>query len=447
MKKIGLVFLLAIFVCSSAFAQLVVGKYEGKNVKLKYIKGNPDIITSLEYELVTELKNQMAALKSEKNKLNADLDNLTNKNKSLQNEIDRLNAETKGGGVITKGNEAEIDSLKTIISNLQSVKDKLTNDIEKVNQNESSASALLAQKEQELANLKKELDKVKKGRDQKRVDYLKSSASFGLSYAPGYTDLSGEIIGNGIWNEKHKLSNQFNVFMEFKQLSEGAPLALGLGLGISSFKLEAGFSSFNETVEGQNDIDGDNYTAICAYSDVKENLSLAYLDIPLYVSLGVPRSGRISAYCKIGITPSINIQKRFEGVGKSNISGFYADGWNVTLHDIDELPFNSNGSCYENDVEYKVNPLVVWGNISGGVYIPLSNYKANNDARLIFKMGAKLDYSITSISKPIDEAAIIKDATYRLNQVNILAGKGTRILSPRVEIGLIYLFANPKNYE
>ncbi len=241
---------------------------------------------------------------------------------------------------------------------------------------------------------------------------------------------------SGFWDKSHPISSQFGLVYEQPM----GPVSLGIGLGISNYKFKATFSNFEETLEGLTDIDNDRYNAICSYKDVKENVSLLYLDIPIVLSIGQPRVHRIGAYCKIGITASINLQNKFKGEGKYNISGYYPE-WDVVIHDVDELNFRSDASCYE-DADYKVNKLVLWGNLAGGVYLPLSKIKEGKDARYILKLGARCDYSLNTISKQLTE--LYSGAAYHINQSNILSGKGTRILSPGFEIALIFMLAKPK---
>ncbi|MFZ4398522.1 MAG: outer membrane beta-barrel protein [Bacteroidales bacterium] len=448
MKKIGLLVLL-ILVCIQIQAQEknVIGKYnKEKNIKITYIPGaKGDIISSILYE-GTELKeklNKLTTLESEKVKLKNSNDQLLIEKTNLQNEIKLLKRPIVGGNnndslnlIITK-KEAEYKLL--ISENEKNIKEINTKEVEikrlrdELNNNINPGTTTIKEKEKEIERLKKELEirRVNPIKPNSEIDdYKKSKASVGFTIGSGKPYLSGDLINNSIWQENNPLSKEFCISYETSQLSTSSPISLSIGLGLSSYKLKAHFSFLKETVNGQTDIDNDTYNAICLYSNVEENISLLYLNLPILFSYGIPRSNKMSLYGKIGITPSFNISNSFEGSGNYNISGYYPE-WNVLIHDVDALNFSSSSSTYKN-VDYKINKFVLWGNISAGLYLPI-----NGDSWML-KIGVKCDYSITPISKQLDEI-FIKGATYRINQSNMLAGKGTRILSPGFEMSVIYI--------
>jgi hypothetical protein len=478
MKKFVIV-LLAVFVCFKTNAQdeeTVRGKYkDGYEVTIKYIPGDPDVITSIKYPLVSELKQQVDNLKKQIKQLTPDpgrvselqkqiillkkqlnnqaLDSV--KVKELEKQIYNLqtqlsNRNANSGKAIELDNQIMAlnkrintieDSLKISFEKNDSLHNEIENKKKEAANYEKQNNKLLADQKLLNESLKRAYDQIedlKPYKEPRTEDVKKSAPSISFSYGMGVPILFSSLIENKIWEKEHTLSQYGgNIIVEFP-IKPSLPFSFGIGLGTTYYKLFAHFSSFVETVYDQTDIDNKKYNAICLYNGVREEVSLLYAEMPLFISYGRPRSHRISGYCKIVITPSYNIQKTFQGEGSYNISGYYPE-WNVKLHDIAELNFNSNGRCYEK-VDFNINEFVLWGSIAGGIYIPISNLKENNRSAFILKIGVKCDYSLTTISNELNEI-FIKGATYRIYQSNILAGKGTRILSPGFDIGLVYMFS------
>lgn len=415
MKKLGLVLLIT-FLCFQAYTQeTVVGKYKGKSLILEYYKGTPDIIKSIDYEKVNDLEKEIATLKSQIKKPSGKdpkiVEKLGLKIDSLIKEIGKLESENSSMTSEIGRNNDTINKLKPLIN-------KIIGDLEN--------------KDREIAKLNNKV----RGTAQ---DVANAGSSLGFSIGLGMPFMQNKSLDKDIWAVDRPLSQQYSLYYE-SPLSSSNLVSWGLGVGITKYTLSAHFSSFGETVNGLVDVDGDLYNEIGKYNYVNEKVSLMYLDVPLFLSFGQARIHRIDGYFKIGITPSFNLQKKFQGEGTYNISGYYPT-WDVALHDIDELNFSSHGSCYQ-EVDFQVNTFVLWGNISGGIHIPLSNLKEGKMAKFILKIGGKIDYSITPLSKQLNEP--VKGAAYRNNQSNILASK-TRILSPEIEIGIIFSFAKPKD--
>ncbi len=391
---------------------------------------------------IQPIKDSLNLLKTEKTSMYIKVSDLETKNKNLTNQIaekDKKIKELQKGKSNINGSEKQkeqVDSLNNEIKKLQTEKDNLSDDIKNNYLEITKLKAVQQPIKDSLNRANNEIKLLEDKLNRKAKDNYKSAPSIAVSYASGLPFLFTNIMKSGIWDKTNTMSNQLSIIYE-------QPLglvSLGLGLGITNLKLKAGFSNYEEIINGLTDADNDTYNAICSYKDVKEDVSLLYMDIPIVLSFGQPRVHRVGAYCKIGITASINLQNKFKGEGKYNISGYYPQ-WDVQIHDVDELNFKSDAPCYEN-ADYKVNRFVLWGNLSGGVYLPISNIKEGKDARFILKLGARCDYSLMPISKQLEE--LYKGSNYRIKQSNILSGKGTRILSPGLEISFIFMLAKPQ---
>ncbi|MDR1761466.1 MAG: hypothetical protein LBR55_03350 [Bacteroidales bacterium] len=216
---------------------------------------------------------------------------------------------------------------------------------------------------------------------------------------------------------------------------------IGVGVGVSYFNQSASMKNHTEKLHNFRDIDGDLCdTVTLSYTGIQESLSLAYVDIPLYLSIGKPSQVKISGYCNIGIKASILVADKFTGEGTYTSSGYYQkignSESNVEIFDVEALHYYTDKASYENP-DYKLSPFVLWGSLSGGVSIPFSSLEDNKISRLILCLGAKLDYTILPVSKSIAEP-YFKGANYRINQSNILGSKGSRMFVPGIDVKLIY---------
>lgn len=449
MKRV--VFLLSLFLLAGSmrtYAQekTVKGDYNGTTVTIKYIPGDPDYIKKIDYvdKLVEGLKKSSNKLQGLQRKITRIGDSINKIHKvredSLQARIRTLANSNRRNNIISdslnKVHKDREDSLQASIKFLE------TKDVSKRPRNKPSEEIIsLRSRTSVLFDSLQQANKMIKylkslpGPDQRMVD--RSGISLALTYGIGMPLFNNSLIKNKIWDKSRSLSqHNGNIAVEIP-LKRSSPFAFEAGLGFTYTKLKANFTYFEETVNDQVDPKGANYNAVCSYNNVEEEVTMMSVNVgPISLSYGRPRCSRISGYGKLGVTFSYNLQRNFKGTGKYNIAGYYPE-WNITIHDVPELNFNSDGSCYDK-VDVSANQIVLWGNIAGGVYIPLSKFQEYKEAHFILKIGAKCDYSLTAMSKQLDET-FIKGATYRINQSNILAGNGTHILSPGIEIGIIYM--------
>jgi predicted nucleic acid-binding Zn-ribbon protein len=418
-----------------------INKLQGSKVKGD---ANTEQIGNLNNQIIKlqdgikPLKDSLFNANLDRNRISLKVSDLESKNKDLESQIVEKNKKIKDlqSTKVKSDAKEQIDALNIEIDKLKNDNDKLTTNVKNNNIEINKLKGIILSINDSLAQAKKEIkrldDKLKRHGEDNNIQ----SSSIAVSYSTGIPFLYSNLIKSDFWDKNNSLSNQFNLIYE----KPFGAISLGIGLGITKYKLKASFSSYEETINGLVDADNDTYDAICSYKNVKEDVSLLYMDIPISLSYGQPRVNRIGAYCKFGVTASILLQSKFNGEGVYNISGYYPD-WDVEIHDVDVLNFNSNASSYEN-ADYKEDKFVLWANLSGGVYLPLSKIKEGKNARFILKLGAKCDYSIMPLSKQIQE--LFKGASYHIKQSNILSGKGTRILSPGLEISIIYMLAKPQ---
>ncbi|MDR2010208.1 MAG: hypothetical protein LBQ22_06980 [Bacteroidales bacterium] len=265
-----------------------------------------------------------------------------------------------------------------------------------------------------------------------------------FDFGYGIPFFQNNLLKSDFWNKKNNFTIQPNVSFR-KQLSkvdyyannEATPsiLAIGGGLGISFLKKTVFFDNYSETITDIYDADNKLFTANLLYNNIEESVFLTYLDIPLYLEFGRPNKKKISGWFQIGLKTSILLTKKISGSGFYTSKGYYPD-WDIELYNIPELGFYTGGDSYT-EPEYKLSTVVLWGTASGGIIFPFSNWVDNFIRHTMLRIGAGLDYSLTKISKSTSDP-FFNGASYRINQSNILGGNGSRILSLKLEIGLIY---------
>lgn len=449
-------FLLAGFMRTYAQEKTVKGEYNGATVTIKYIPGDPDYIKKIDYvdKLIEDLKKSSGKLQGLQRKFTWIGDSINKLHKaledSLSSRIRNLEKNSNNPSAISLKNKERIisDSLNKVYKTKE---DSLKGRI-KILETTLAASAGPGRKNlDEITYLRKRnfslYDSIQEAN--KMIKYLKSlprpgqhmvdrsGISLALTYGIGMPLFTNSLINNKIWDKSRSLSqHNGNIAVEIP-IKQSSPFAFEAGLGFTYTTLKARFTYFNETINNLVDPYSAKYNAVCSYKNVEEDVTMMSVNLgPISISYGRPRCNRISGYGKLGVTFSYNFQRTFKGTGRYDISGYFPE-WNITIHDVPELNFNSDGSCYDK-VDVSDNQFVLWGNIAGGVFVPLSRFQEYREAHFILKIGAKCDYSLTSISKQLDEN-FIKGAAYRINQSNILAGKDTHILSPGIEIGIIYM--------
>ena len=104
------------------------------------------------------------------------------------------------------------------------------------------------------------------------------------------------------------------------------------------------------------------------------------------------------------------------------------------------LDFGNDILIGDREKAVSVNRFVLLGRLSGGFYLPLCNTHKGNTSQWVVKLGLNVDLTLTPIAKALDSDESYPDAVYRLNQYNILAGKGCRFVNPSLEVGLLYIF-------
>ncbi|MBP5541771.1 MAG: outer membrane beta-barrel protein [Bacteroidales bacterium] len=417
MKKkflfLTVVILLFSFHFSTTQAQQVIikGKYNGKMLTVKAQRApGGDIIESISYAPLDDLKKEVANLKKQRDDL-----------------------EKKYNG--TKKNQSGAD-IRALEDSLKSVNARLQYSERQLNTLQNTVESLadqLQQSEKELRNTKSELNKTQDSlrnvgpRQEletillRNSDFLSVEAFFGASF------INNNLTKQDFWSRPISGGQKYHLtFTHY--FSKSSPVALKTGIGLNTYNTSASFLELKDSASGLIDIDEDNNETRYDYHNVREQATLNYLDVPILLHIGNNYSGSgIQAWVEAGVTLGMNITKSFSGEGFYSSEAYYPE-WNVTVRDVPELGLVSNAGIYGSDIALKVNKLVVWANAAIGVFIPLGNNIGVN-------IGARIDYSLTPLATN-DGAS----GRFIRNMPNVLSGDSTHGFSAGADFGLSIKF-------
>lgn len=273
-----------------------------------------------------------------------------------------------------------------------------------------SLNKSLADCEKRIESLQRQVEACSKGEVVKSV----GSHSIGVEGSFGPAFMLGKMDDG--WSKDVKMAWGVDVYYGSPSFTEKFPISVEVGLGVGGMTFSAHRGAGTATIESV-DADGDKYQAICDYSDMVEKQKLTYLNIPIRLCIGQPVRDRVTAYFKIGVTPSINVSSKFEGEGTYSLKGYYPQ-WDVTIEDVPELGFGSDFDSYADGLSPKIKKFVLWGNVAAGVYVPFGK------SGLVFNGGVKLDYPFMRIGASTEDVELF-------NHEN-------KALIPSLNIGLTY---------
>jgi len=276
-----------------------------------------------------------------------------------------------------------------------------------------------------------------------------NAVSFNLGY--GIPTINNALTNQDFWDKGLGTGLSFGVnyrrhlftsnIVDGREVRQPTLFGAGVGLGISHLSQQA-VMNYNHTEILHNFVDRDGYVAdvTLSYRGIRERVSLTYLDIPLYLEIGRLSQTRLSGFFNAGVRASILVSNQFTGEGTFTSTGFYRTGelTGYTLRDIPSLNYFTNRSAYLNP-EYDLSSFVLWGSVSGGINIPFSSLERNWVSPWVLRVGVRVDYTLTPISRSIPEP-YFTGADFRINQSNMLGGNGSRVFRFGLDVRLIYCF-------
>lgn len=382
---------------------------------------------------------------------------------SLQNNISRLNKLVDSlQQIVVSGNNDNCDetivSLKNTINEKVEVINNLKDDLTKQEKVNKQLVAQNEDKKKKISTLNSKVQQLEQHITELMENRTPSEnhSHIGLYYRIGLPILINGLLkqndadGQSIWHKSMRVSHNIGFQWSSASLSKKTPILLGVGIEYSRIHLSAGIGDLSETIHDAIDADQCNYTAYLRYQNITEDVALSYISLPLTLTLGQPYTNRISGYGHFTIAPAFCVAKKLHAYGSYNLSGYYSeiDGNEVDLLLDDYIPqlgFGQNLSNSQIEKNSTINTFVLFGRISGGMYIPLCNLKKGKTSPCLLKMGLNLDFSITPIAKKADINTSLPDAHYNLNEYNILSGSNSRIINPSFEIGLVYIIKSKEN--
>ena len=282
-------------------------------------------------------------------------------------------------------------------------------------------------------------------RDHTSLKSIVVNVGYGWPLISSDLDFLDENSGNA-WQFGVNFRKQFTQERAMNDRVYDAPtaLAIGVGLGLSHFKKSIGFKSLIDSLPSMTDTVNDTYSLNMNYSDVKEHLSLTYLDIPVYLEFGKPSKTKFQPFVRVGLKGSVLISNSFTGEGAYTSTGHYSlkDGKEVdeVISDVPDLGFHNDKKLDEPKPNPNLNTFILWSTTAAGFSFPLSSPDKDVLRNVILRMGIKWEYPFMSISKEIDTDSQYTNAKYWHEQCNILKGSGNKMQYFGLEVGLIFDF-------
>ncbi len=481
MKKTLLIFLMMAMtfgVLAQSQLNTIRGKTkDGKTIKIDYYKGSvEDYVESVKYQVVDELQSKVNDLQKEVVKANKSVEDQKKTMAELNRRITELeqgrsdSSDTESFKKQVAAKEAEIQSLngriailneeikKTneriavlnvqdaeqlkdgkasseldgslLLSENKALRDTLSNKEETIRRLNTS----LTEADQRIEQLGKECERqIALAKETSRMSKPARAPVIGLSYAVGPAFVRSTDLDE-IWTKAIRTGNVFQLYYGTPRLAENFSVLVEMGAGIRRFEAGIHFNACQKTFENQTDADGQTYTALYAFSDMQEVLSLTYFDIPVCVCLGQPAKDRIAAYLSLGLTTSIKVSSKFEGEGAYSLRGYYPQ-WDVTLENISELGFANDVKAYDG-VHPEFKSINLWANVAFGAYVPFGCLTVKpHPSNVVLKAGLKGDMSLKSLSstkKTSSDKALVPGKSS-------LPSGDPKVFLPMVEIGLVYI--------
>jgi len=365
-----------------------------------------------------QLKQQIADLKNNADRLNTQINGLKSQLNSLNNDLAR-----KNDSINTLKNQLAQDGGNKPVVTVVNVSDTTINKrtYQRLRDSIVSQDAAIRGLDKSLAECEKRVNDL-----QKQIDNMPTTGttmakpakthSIGIEGGVGPAFMLDKMTAG--WDKGVKPAWNVTLYYGTPRLADKFPISFEVGLGIRGLSFAMHHNASVCTMDAV-DADGDSFQAIYTYGELSEKLKLTYFDIPIRLCIGQPAADRVTAYFKLGITPSIKVSSKFDGEGSYSLKGYYPQ-WDVTLENIPELGFGNDIDCYKVGVEPNVRKFVLWGNVAAGVYVPFGK------SGLVLNGGVKLDYPFMSLIQAKDGSSC---------QMENIAGK---TLIPSLNIGLTY---------
>ena len=358
---------------------------------------------------ITDLKNEASRLNTQINGLKSQLNSLNNDLARKSDSISTLKAQLAQDG----GNKPIVVSVSDTTIN-KKVYQRLRDSIVSQDATIRGLDKSLAECEKRVNDLQKQIDNMPT--DGTTMAKPAKTHSIGIEGGVGAAFMLDKMDGG--WDKGVKPAWHVDLYYGTPRLADKFPISFEVGLGIRGLSFAMHHNASVATMDAV-DADGDSFQAIYTYGELSEKLKLTYFDIPIRLCIGQPAADRVTAYFKLGITPSIKVSSKFEGEGSYSLKGYYPQ-WDVTLENIPELGFGNDIDCYKDGVEPSARKFVLWGNVAAGVYVPFGK------SGLVLNGGVKLDYPFMSLLQAKDGSSC---------QMENIAGK---TLIPSLNIGLTY---------
>lgn len=439
-KTICIIYIILLGVATNSMVAQTIkvkGTYQGKPITIEYQEGasGKDYVSSITYKPYEDLLKDKARIEGDKNKLEKKANELEKQVKDLQKKLN-----DKGRGPVTSDTAAE--RLQKELSNAQSELNELkTSFVNKEKEIAQLERAILQWKNdlqdttKVLENTRRELVLTNQLASQYAEDIavikekkLDNHDAVNLRICLSSSSMNNNLTKQEFWNQEATLGQSYQLTYT-KYFSTESSVAITVGAGLGSYKFSANVPFMEETLRGTKDPDGEEMNISYLYSDIRENVSLTYLDIPIELHIGNNTSLKgVQLWIDAGIQLGVNLRSNFVGSGEYSNYGYYPQ-WDMHVNDAELLGLKSKADVYNEYTQWELNRMVLWVTSGVGAFIPLGDY-----SNWGVSIGARCAYSLTPISKEVATGG----AKFEIGTSNLLGGEGTRIFNLGVTLGLSY---------
>jgi hypothetical protein len=165
-------------------------------------------------------------------------------------------------------------------------------------------------------------------------------------------------------------------------------VGVNFGLGYNGFSSQLSLDSLSAKYTTK-DIEDETYEMRISGKTISEDQKIAYLSIPVCLSVRFPADGKIGFYMKAGIVFDIPIVKSYEATGVFSYAGYYA-AYPVLLENLSEYGFPSKKNTSSSGaLQVKsFSPAII---ASGGIFFAFSE-------KMQIVIGGYFNRSISNIS-------------------------------------------------
>lgn len=199
-----------------------------------------------------------------------------------------------------------------------------------------------------------------------------SSREHGLYLGIGFSPLQTSLLMEGsdsISDLSSQKCNSFSATFEFGYKFSRF-FGISSGLIFHPFKSESTLLNYSNRYVTK-DSENDTYERLVSGSDINEEQSITFLQIPFRLNFNFPLGKRLGFFIQPEINLALPISSKYSSSGTFTFKGYYP-AYNVLLYDLPEYGFPTAINSSTSD-ELELKSLILNGSVSSGFQIYLGD--------------------------------------------------------------------------